>query len=91
MRLTGWPRINLGHYIGILLGCGGVLTYIYGLTVGVRQVKVNHLTRSLTTSPQPSTATRSSISPTSTSAPSTAGDRRFSKRRWTPSPGSTPT
>ena len=44
MRLTGWPRINLGHYIGILLGCGGVLTYIYGLTVGVRQVKVNHLT-----------------------------------------------
>ena len=44
MRLTGWPRINLGHYIGILLGCGGVLAYIYGLTVGVRQVKVNHLT-----------------------------------------------
>lgn len=44
MRLTGWPRINLGHYIGILLGCGGVLAYCYGLTVGVRQVKVNHLT-----------------------------------------------
>ena len=44
MRLTGWPRINLGHYVGLLLGCCVAMAFVYGLVVGIRQIKVNHLT-----------------------------------------------
>ena len=44
MRLAGYKRINYGHFVGIILGFGAVLAYIYGLTVGIKQIKVNHVT-----------------------------------------------
>ena len=34
---------NWGHYIGILLGCFAVGTFIYGLTYGVSNIQVKHV------------------------------------------------
>ena len=34
---------NWGHYIGILLGCFSVGTFIYGLTYGVSNIQVKHV------------------------------------------------
>lgn len=36
-------RYNYGHRIGLTLGAFAVLTYIYGLTVGIGRIKVDHV------------------------------------------------
>lgn len=51
LRLTRHPRFNGGHYVGIVLGIGGALAYVYGLTVGFSQVKVTHITLRFATLP----------------------------------------
>lgn len=51
LRLMRHPRFNGGHYAGIVLAIGGMLTYVYGLTVGFSQIKVNHITLHFDTLP----------------------------------------
>lgn len=59
---------NYGHYLGLLAGLIAVGAYIYGLTIGVGQIRVSHVDISFPTCHSSSTATASSTSPTYTSA-----------------------
>lgn len=36
-------KLNYGHYVGIGLGFVAVAAYVYGLTVGVGRIRVNHV------------------------------------------------
>lgn len=36
-------RHNYGHWLGLLLGTVAVTAYVYGLTIGVGRIKVNHV------------------------------------------------